>query len=737
MHEELFGTIERISFRANDSGFTVAWLRQPKVADPLCLVGTMPDLNPGESIRAKGTFRHHPAHGLQFQVLEYSLSLPTDAVGIQRYLESGMIRGVGKKLAERIVDAFGTKTLEIMDQDPDRLLDVEGIGRKKLELILSAWQEQRAVREVMVFLQGHGVSPAYAQKIFRHYGEKAIQKVTENPYRLARDLHGVGFKTADQIAEKLGIHKGSAERLRAGLEFVLEHLSSEGHTCASVDALMFAAEQMLEVPQDRLLTELRWLQGAERVVVGPLEDRGEHVWSRLLWACEQGIVREVDRILQAPCRLRQIDIDKALEWVQQALGIQLAEGQAAAVRAACSQKMMVITGGPGTGKSTITNAILTITHKLSSRVLLAAPTGRAAKRMSEITGCKASTLHSLLEMDFANGGFKRGRDHPLDCDLLVVDEASMIDTHLMFSLLKAVPSSARLLLVGDVDQLPSVGPGSVLRDLIDSQLLPVAKLTEIFRQAAGSRIIVNAHAINRGESPDTSWDPKSDFLFYPVESPEGVRDRIVELLTKDLPKVRGFHATDEIQVLAPMKKGVVGTENLNLILQDVLNPGGGEALTRMGRRFLKGDKVMQIRNNYDKNVFNGDVGRIVAIEHTDQFMVVKFDDKEVEYDFSEVDELVLAYAVSVHKYQGSETPCVVMPVHTTHFKMLQRNLLYTGVTRGKRCVVLVGTKKALNIAVGASDAGSRSTGLKSALEGKKPPLRLATADESATCPSAS
>jgi exodeoxyribonuclease V alpha subunit len=723
MHEELFGTVDRITFRATDSGFTVAWLRQPKVADPLCLVGTMPDLSPGESIRCKGSFRHHPAHGLQFQVLEYSLSLPTDSVGIQRYLESGMIRGVGKKLAERIVDAFGPKTLDIMDTDPNRLLDVEGIGAKKLEQILAAWQEQRAVREVMVFLQGHGVSPAYAQKIFRHYGEKAIQKVSENPYRLARDIHGVGFKTADQIAEKLGIHKGSAERLRAGLEFVLEHLSNEGHTCAPIAQLIEAAELMLEVPQDRLFTELKWLQDAERVIVQPLAQQGEHVWSKLLWACEQGIVREIDRVLQAPCRLRSIDIDKALVWVQQALGIELATGQAAAVRAACEQKVLVITGGPGTGKSTITNAILTITGKLSSRILLAAPTGRAAKRMSEITGQKASTIHSLLEMDFANGGFKRGRDHPLDCDLLVVDEASMIDTHLMFSLLKAVPSQARLLLVGDVDQLPSVGPGSVLRDLIDSKLFTVSHLTEIFRQAAGSRIITNAHAINRGDAPDLSWDPRSDFLFYPVESPEGVRDKVLQLVHKELPQARGFQAIEEIQVLAPMKKGVVGTENLNLSLQEILNPKGGEAITRMGRRFLKGDKVMQIRNNYDKNVFNGDVGRIVEIEHADQFFIVRYDDREVEYEFSEVDELVLAYAVSVHKYQGSETPCVVMPVHTTHFKMLQRNLLYTGITRGKRCVVLVGTKKALHMAVQACEAGKRSTGLRVALEGKRNALK--------------
>ena len=725
-HEELFGIIDRITFRGADTGFTVAWLKQPKVEEPLCIVGTMPELSPGESVRCKGTFRHHPAYGLQFQVVEYYASLPTDKLGIHRFLESGMIRGIGKRLAERIVKAFGEKTLDVMDREPARLLEIEGIGAKKLDQIQEGWKEQRAVREVMVFLQGHGVSPGYAQKIYRQYGEQCIEKVTSNPYRLARDVHGIGFRIADQIAEKLGVHKGSAERLRAGLEYALEDLASEGHTCLPKDELVAHAEQLLDVPQNALFQELEVLRSSERVVLSTLEGV-EHAWSRLHWSCEQGIMREVDRLLQAPCKLRKVDLEKALTWVQDLLKLELAKGQAEAVTSGCRDKMMVITGGPGTGKSTITSAILAITAKLTDRILLAAPTGRAAKRLSEITGYKASTIHSLLEMDFVHGGFKRGRDNPLECDLLVVDEASMIDTQLMYSLLRAVPSNARIVLVGDVDQLPSVGPGTVLSDVIQSGLVSVSSLKEIFRQAAGSRIIVNAHAINRGEMPDLGWDPRSDFLFYPAESPEAVLEKIKALISRELPQARSLDPIQDIQVLAPMKKGIVGTENLNHVLQALLNPSKEEPLTRMGRNFLPGDKVMQIRNNYDKLVFNGDVGRIQEIDLLEQMLVVLFDERSVEYDFAELDELVLAYAVSVHKYQGSETPCVIMPVHTTHYKMLQRNLLYTGVTRGKSCVAIVGTAKAIHIAVAQNEAQKRSTGLKHALEGKRAPTQAAPA----------
>lgn len=715
--DELFGVVEKISFKSEETGFTVASLLAPRSKEPISIVGTLSDLQPGEQVRCRGTYRHHPAHGLQFQVMEYTASQPTDLLGIQRYLESGMVRGIGKRLAARILDTFGTKSLEILDSKPELLLKVEGIGEKKLDQIRTSWKDQQSIRKVMVFLQGHGVSPGYAQKIFKHYGEEAISLVTANPYRLARDVHGIGFRMADQIADKLGMHRGAPERLRAGLEYTLEQLATEGHTCVPKDALLETAERLLGLPQNQLLEALSELIREERILSRRLHGDQEYIWLRIYWMCEQSIVREVDRLLQAPLQVRIPDLHKALEWSQKALNIEFAPGQGEAIQSGISKKMLVITGGPGTGKSTLTRAILSITQKLTSKILLATPTGRAAKRLGEITGSSVSTLHSLLEMDFAHGGFKKGRDDPLECDVLIVDESSMIDTYLMSCLLKAIPSRARVIFVGDVDQLPSVGAGTVLKDLIQSEMIPMIRLTEIFRQASGSRIITNAHAIHKGECPDIKWDPHSDFFFYPAESPEAVLQTMVRVVTQELPRRRGLDPMQDIQILAPMKKGLIGTENLNVVFQQVLNPAQVEPLMRMGRRFLPGDKVMQIRNNYDKNVFNGDVGRIETIEPQEGLLKVQFDDRLVEYDLADADELVLAYAVSVHKYQGSEIPCVVMPIHTSHFKMLQRNLLYTGVTRGKRCVVLVGTLKALHIAVQQTGADARWTGLCEALRG--------------------
>lgn len=554
----------------------------------------------------------------------------------------------------------------------------------------------------MIFLQKYGISPTFAQKIYKIYGDQALETIQENPFVLAREVKGIGFKTADSIAEKLGIPKDATQRIDAGIEYTLLELSEEGNTCYPMKDLCEKAQEMLTADVsfriDALIEEQRIVR------------EQDCIWIKGLWLCEQGIARELKRIQQGRCRLRDVEKERAVSWAEKQLGIQLAAQQKEAVKASLSEKFHIITGGPGTGKSTIIKAILAITEKLTRQIILAAPTGRAAKRMSEITKKEAFTIHSLLQYDFNQKGFRRNRENPLTCDLIVIDEASMIDTSLMYHLLKAIPNHARVRLIGDIHQLPSVGPGNVLKDLIASRKVPVTELSEIFRQAAGSRIITNAHRINRGEFPDLSIETKGDFFFLKAEEPQEALEKIVHLVSQRLPQFYHLHAIDEIQVLAPMKKGIIGTENLNRVLQQALNPQQ-EALLHGGTRFGVSDKVMQIRNDYNKEVYNGDIGRISKIDREEQQLCVTFDGKEVLYPFSDLDELVLAYATSVHKYQGSECPCVVIPVHTTHFMMLHRNLLYTAITRGKRLVVLVGTGKAIAIAVSNDDVKKRHTGL--------------------------
>jgi exodeoxyribonuclease V alpha subunit len=708
--EEIFGYVEGIVYCDEEKGFTVAKLKEPKKKDLTCIVGAMPSIQPGESLLCRGSWKRHSQYGLQFEVSSFEATAPADVMGIQKYLESGMIKGIGPVYAKRIVEAFGIKTLDMIDQNPEALLDVAGLGEKRVEKIKSCWQEQRQVREVMVFLRGHQVSPSLAQKIFRAYGQDSIEKVKSNPYAMAKEIFGIGFKTADQIGHNLGIPHNSAVRIDAGIEHTLWELSNEGHVCYPKLELIRETSNRLGVTEDEINSRIDLLTKQ-----GELVCERELVWVKPLYLCEIGIARELARLSKSHASLRQVDNKRAIPWVEEQLKISFAEEQAQAVAATLNDKIHIITGGPGTGKSTITKAILTILSKLTKKILLAAPTGRAAKRMTEITGFTASTIHSLLEMNFEAGGFKRNKQNPLECDLLIIDEASMIDTQLMHHLLKAIPSHTKVVFIGDVDQLPSVGPGNVLKDLIHSNRLPLTQLKTIFRQAAGSRIITNAHLINAGEFPDLSPMQNNDFFFMSKETPEDVLKCIVELVTKRLPKTYRFHRFDEIQVLAPMKKGIIGTENLNLVLQEALNPSP-TPLQKMGRQFHLGDKVMQIRNNYQKEVFNGDVGRITAIDFTEQVLEVLFEHKRVSYDFTEMDELVLAYAVSIHKYQGSECPCIVIPVHTSHFKLLHRNLLYTGVTRGKKLVVLVGTKKALAIAVKNDEVKNRYTGLKEAIQ---------------------
>jgi exodeoxyribonuclease V alpha subunit len=715
--EEIFGFIEKITFQNDETGFTVAQLQQRGKKSLVCIVGIMPGARAGESIRCRGNWKTHLFHGKQFEVKDCKMEAPADVEAIQKYLGSGLIPGIGPTYAKRIVDFFGIDTLAVIDRDPKSLKDVPGIGAKRVEQIAACWGEQRSIREVMIFLQGHKVSPAYAHKIFRAYKEKSIQIVNENPYRLAREINGIGFKTADAIAANLGIEKHSPKRIESGIEYVLSELSGNGHVCYPLDRFQVEAATMLEVDVPLVQTSVEAIKKDDRIQVEEIFYEGalrSFIWTKSLYISELGIAREIQSLQRTPGCLRQIDIPKALDWVQETLKIQLAENQKKAVALAMQEKFLIITGGPGTGKSTITNAILTITGKLTPSILLAAPTGRAAKRMTEICKRKASTIHSLLSYDFKAGGFRKNRENPLECDFIIVDEASMIDTYLMYSLLKAIPRQARVVFVGDVNQLPSVGPGNVLKDLIASNAVPVVQLTEIFRQAAGSKIITNAHRINQGMMPEIQNSSDSDFYFVDEEDPEKILQTIVAFVTQRLPKKYGFHPANDIQVLAPMRKGVIGTENLNTVLQEKFHPGK-EGIYRAGRKFFENDKVMQIRNDYKKEVFNGDIGYISEINESAQTMTVVFDQKEVLYMFSELDDLVLAYAVSVHKYQGSECRCIIMPVHTTHFKLLLRNLLYTGVTRGKSIVILIGTRKALSIAVRNDEVLLRYTGLQQSL----------------------
>ncbi len=696
-----------------ENGFTVARLREKSKDFLTTVVGVMPSIQAGETVKCKGEWKFHPQFGKQFEVKEYVSETPSDLIGIQKYLESGLVKGVGPVYAQRIVEKFKEETLNIIDHFPHRLREVQGIGEKRLEQIKECWDQQKSIREVMIFLRANGVSPAYAQRIYKTYGNESIAKVKESPYQLAKDVMGIGFKMADAIAQNLGHGKNSKERLKAGIEFILWELSNEGHTCYPLKELLPKAEAILEVGIDPIQDAIKELIASKEIMHEVVEE-SSFLWLKPLYAYERNIAKEIERLSCAPCATRAVDIPKAIEWVQEKLHIQFADAQKKAIENALMQKLHIITGGPGTGKSTITNAILTIQSKLTSQILLAAPTGRAAKRLTEITHRKAFTIHSLLEFDFVSGGFKKNRNDPLKADLIIIDEASMIDTMLMSYLLAAIPQSAKVLFIGDIDQLPSVGAGNVLKDMIASEKIGITRLTEIFRQARGSRIILNAHRINRGEFPDLSNGETTDFLFYPLENTEDIQKKIISLVEKEIPETKGFDREKQIQVLAPMKKGPIGIEMLNHLLQQKLNPSS-RPFFRGGRCFHEGDKVMQIKNNYNKKVYNGDIGKIAQIDMSEQKLTVTFDDKIVPYEFAELDEISLAYAVSVHKYQGSECPCIIIPIHTSHFKLLHRNLFYTAVTRGKKLVIVVGTKKAVAIAVKNEEVQLRYTGLKKQL----------------------
>ncbi len=697
--EVLAGIVERVTYHNDDTGFCVLRIKARGHRDLITVVGHAASIAAGEWLTASGEWINDRTHGQQYKARFLKTSEPTSLDGIEKYLGSGMIRGVGPAYARRLVRAFGEKVFDTIAAEPERLREVAGIGAVRAKRIAEAWAEQKIVREIMVFLHSHGVGTARAVRIYKTYGTDAVRVMAENPYRLARDIRGIGFKTADAIAMKLGIEKTAMIRLRAGVSHALSEASNEGHCGLPQDELVLVAAKLLEVPAELIGTALA-LELTDGTVIADTVDDTSCVFLSGLYRAERGIAVRLLRLGNGTLPWRWIDPDKALPWAEQQVGLRLAASQIAAIRLALMSKVLVMTGGPGVGKTTIVKAILRIFAARSVRLLLCAPTGRAAKRLTEATGFDARTIHRLLEVDPKAGGFKRNDDNPLDCDLLVIDETSMVDVSLMQALLKAVPDHAALLIVGDINQLPSVGPGQVLADVIASAAVPVIRLTEVFRQAAQSRIITNAHRINQGFIPDLdSPATETDFYFVPADEPEKAVARIVEIVSDRIPQRFGLNPMRDIQVLCPINRGGVGARSLNIELQAVLNPAGEDKVERFGWTYAPGDKVMQIENDYDKEVFNGDIGYVKAINGDDGELTASFDGRSVTYGFGELDTLVPAYAVTIHKSQGSEYPAVVIPMMTQHYAMLQRNLLYTGVTRGKKLVVLVGQKKALAIAV--------------------------------------
>jgi len=719
---ELEGQIERITYSNEENGFTIARMKVRGQRDLVTIVGNLISPMPGEVLKMKGEWQQHPKYGEQFNVLQHKTEIPATVYGIKKYLGSGLIRGIGPVMAKRIVKKFHEKTLEVIENDIERLADIDGIGEKRIRMIEKAWEEQKEIRDVMIFLQSHDVGSGYATKIFKEYGNRSISVVKKNPYRLASEIFGIGFLTADSIAEKMGFARDAECRIEAGILYVLQQLADEGHVYYPDEQLLTKSREILQVDRKDVVKALDKIVQTGMIIIEDLhenlkESEGDSkaVYLERFHLCETRIALQFKKLLSVPKQIRVFEPDKAVAWVQRQLPISLAKKQIEAIQCALESKVMVITGGPGTGKTTIINAVIKIFARLKVKIKLAAPTGRAAKRISETSGHGAKTIHRLLEFSFAGGGFQKNEDNTLDCDLLIVDEASMIDTILMYHLLKAIPLQATLILVGDVNQLPSVGAGNVLNDIIASNAVPVVELNEIFRQASASRIIVNAHKINNGTIPfvDTSDppEPENDFYFIQQADPEKVLDIILELTTNRIPRRFGFDSFNDIQVLTPMHKGIVGAENLNRELQKRMNPGD-EGVVRGNRSYRISDKVMQIKNNYDKDVFNGDIGRITRIVPDNQEVTISFDGRDVAYGFEDLDEIVLAYAISVHKSQGSEFPAVVIPILTQHFILLQRNLIYTAVTRGRSLVVMVGTRKALAIAVKNDKTQKRFTNLK-------------------------
>ena len=764
--ETLQGILERIVYENPDTGYTVGRLSARDHSELITVVGNLASINPGESLLLQGEWVDNAKYGRQFQIEKYETILPANIVGLRKYLGSGLIKGIGPKMAALIVRKFGMDTMDVIEQEPDKLARVPGIGRKRVEMIKEAWEAQREIKNVMLFLQSHDVSTAHAAKIYKTYESDAIPIVTENPYRLADDIYGIGFVTADTIAQKLGIDKDAPQRVQAGIKYVLSQKADEGHVFQHRSELIEACQTMLEQEPEAIEQGIAALVEIEEIInpgftdfsdadeqVSIDETQGDYeisnqqsgtsnqeeisdsrqstaanhsaIYLAPFYYAELGVANQFLRLLASQEQnINALPSDNAasLAQLENEMRIRFAPQQREAIHTAVTARALILTGGPGTGKTTTTVGMIRLFEAQGKRITLAAPTGRAAKRLSETTGGEAKTIHRLLEFSPQINAFKRNRQNPLDTDVVIIDETSMVDLVLMNRLMQAIRPGTTVILIGDTDQLPSVGAGNVLKELIDSQKIPVIQLTEIFRQAEESMIVTNAHRINKGDFPELTGDADRNFFFMEEDDPEVIVELICSVISDRLPQHYNYHPMDDIQLLCPMRRGVLGTENLNKRLQEVLNPEYTAPAfhplekSRFGVRsyaqvshakdrsitaggFRIGDKVMQIRNNYDYDVFNGDIGRVVAIEHIDKKVYIQFHDKQVAYDTADLGELVLAYATTIHKAQGSEYPAVIIPLHTQHYMMLQRNLLYTGITRAKERVVVVGTKQALGICI--------------------------------------
>lgn len=714
--EHLAGTIERVTFHSEESGFAVLKVKVSGKRDLMCVVGHVIQVSAGEYIDCSGTWINNKEYGLQFQASNIKIVMPQTLEGIEKYLGSGLIKGIGPHFAKILVQAFGDKVFDIIEHEPQRLKELHGIGAHRQERILSSWSDQKVIREIIIFLHSHGVGTARAVRIYKTYGKDAIAKVTENPYRLALDIRGIGFKTADNLAIRLGIAKDSMIRAQAGVCHVLQELCSVGNCAVEREELIETAVKLLEIESTKIEEAIREEEKAERIIQEYIEGKVCFFPASLYFA-ELGVVKHLKRLKEGKLWTEGIHIENAIPWVESKTKLELSSTQKDALRVALQNKIVIITGGPGVGKTTLINSLLKILQTKTAKILLCAPTGRAAKRMSESTQSDAKTLHRLLEFDAKKYDFKRNQNNPLDAQVVVVDEMSMVDLNLMYSLLKAIPNEATLILVGDVDQLPSVGPGAVLSNLIDSGFIATVRLTEIFRQAKSSQIVVNAHRINQGDFPYFSkqGDQLSDFYFVEANTPENIYEKLMHVVMHRIPKRFGFDPIREIQVLVPMNRGGLGVRSLNSELQKQLNPNQTVYIERFGSRFGISDKVIQTVNNYDKEVFNGDIGFITHVDPEEGLLEILFEGRHVEYDASELDELSLAYATTIHKAQGSEYPAVVIPITTQHYTLLERNLLYTGVTRGKSLVVVIGQAKALAMAIRTVRSSKRLTNLKTRL----------------------
>ena len=710
--EYLSGNIERVTYHNQENGFAVLKVNVRGRKGLVAVIGVVPNISVGEDITAKGFWRNNIEHGIEFKA-EFIKSIPpTTLEGIEKYLGSGLIKGIGMHFAKKLVTAFKEEVFDVIENTPELLKTIKGVGEKRVESITKNWSEQKIVRQIMVFLQSHGVGTAKATRIYKTYGEDAIKVVSDNPYKLAKDIRGIGFISADKIANNLGIAENSIIRARAGVGHILMEALSDGHIALPLNLLINNTQELLSMEKDIIGDAIKLELEDEYLKKDTIGEK-EFIFLSAYYFYEKNIAKRLRDIYANKPLWNGIDQDKAIEWVEEKINIRLADNQNKAVRLVLTNKVSVITGGPGTGKTTILNCIIKILKAKSYKIKLCAPTGRAAKRLSETTNSDAYTIHRLLKFEPGVGDFKYNQDNPINCNLLIIDESSMVDVQLMNSVLEALPEKSGLLLVGDVDQLPSVGAGQVLKDIIDSNKIPTEKLTEIYRQAKDSAIITNAHLINKGYMPNLkSNNPESDFYYIEAKEPEVLIDKIKLLVKERIPKKFNINPIRHIQVLCPMQRGGCGARFLNLELQKLLNPDYQEGIEKYGQIYAVNDKVMQLENNYDKDVYNGDIGYVINVDHVEQEVTINFDGNDVKYEFSELDELTLSYATTIHKSQGSEYPVIVMPIAMQHYLMLKKNLLYTGITRGRQLVILVGQQKAIAIAVKNKQSGIRHSKLK-------------------------